>query len=79
MSERLPTPPLPRSEYFFERYPWNNKWFLVSIGMILSCFDFLAGPVILFPILFVVPIALLAWNCGLPTALKLGAFLAARR
>lgn len=79
MSERPPTLPLPRSEYFFERYPWNNKWFLVSIGLVVSCFDFLAGPVILFPILFVVPIALLAWNCGLPTALKLGAFLAVIR
>lgn len=79
MSERPSAPPLPRSEYFFERYPWNNRWFLVAIGMILSCFDFLAGPIILFPILFVVPVALLAWNCGLPTALKLGAFLAAIR
>ena len=72
MSERLPQPP---TEYFFERFPWNNRWILFSIALVVACFDFLAGPIVFFPILFVIPVALMAWNCGLRTALVLGAIL----
>ena len=72
MSEHLPPPP---TEYFFERFPWRNRWFLFSIGLVVSCFDSLATPFILFPVLFVIPVALMAWNCGLRTALVLGAIL----
>lgn len=72
MSER---PPLPQAEYFFERFPWNNQWILFGIALIMSCFDYLAGPLIFFPVLFVIPVVLMAWNCGLRTALLLGAFL----
>ena len=72
MSERLPPPP---TEYFFERSPWNNRWVLFSIALVVSCFDYLAGPIVFFPVLFVIPVALLAWNCGLRTALILGAIL----
>ncbi len=71
MSERLPPPP----DYFFERFPWNNRWILFLIALVVSCFDFLAGPVVFFPILFLIPVALMAWNCGLRTALGLGAVL----
>ena len=45
------------------------------MALVVSCFDFLAGPVVFFPILFVIPVALLAWNCGLRTALILGTIL----
>jgi hypothetical protein len=72
MSERLPPPP---TEYFFERFPWNNRWILFGVALVVSCFDYLAGPVVFFPILFVIPVALMAWNCGLRTALGLGAIL----
>ena len=72
MSERLPPPP---TEYFFERSPWNNRWILFSVALVVSCFDYLAGPIVFFPVLFVIPVALLAWNCGLRTALVLGAIL----
>ncbi|MDB6118593.1 MAG: hypothetical protein JWO08_2374 [Verrucomicrobiaceae bacterium] len=72
MSEYLPPPP---TEYFFERFPWNNQWILFSIALVVACFDFLASPILFFPILFVIPVALLAWNCGLRTALALGAVL----
>lgn len=72
MSGRLPQPP---SEYFFERHPWNNRWVLFSIALVVACFDFLAGPIVFFPILFVAPVALMAWNCGLRHALVLGAVL----
>jgi hypothetical protein len=65
----------PPSEYFFERFPWNNRWVLFSIALLLACSDFLARPVVLFPFLFVIPVALMAWNCGLRTALWLGAIL----
>lgn len=69
-----PAPQLP-SEYFFERYPWNNKGVLFFIALLMSCSDFLAGPVVFFPFLFVIPVTLMAWNCGLRTALWLGALL----
>jgi K+-sensing histidine kinase KdpD len=72
MSEPLPPPP---TEYFFERFPWNNRWILFAIALVVACFDYLAGPIVFFPILFVVPVALMAWNCGLRTALILGAIL----
>ncbi len=72
MSERLPPPP---TEYFFERFPWNNQWILFCVALVVSGFDYLAGPIVFFPILFVVPVALLAWNHGLRTALGLGALL----
>ena len=72
MSERLPPPP---TEYFFERSPWNNRWILFSVALVVSCFDYLAGPIVFFPVLFVIPVALMAWNCGLRTALVLGAIL----
>jgi hypothetical protein len=72
MSERLPTTP---TEYFFERYPWNHRWILFGIGLVVSCFDYLAGPILFFPVLFVVPVTLMAWNCGLRTAFKFGIIL----
>lgn len=72
MSERLPSPP---SDHFFERFPWNNRWILFAVALVVSCFDFLAGPMVFFPILFVIPVTLMAWNCGLRTALILGAVL----
>jgi hypothetical protein len=78
MSERLPqapTRPTPPTEYFFERFPWNNRWILFAIALVVSCFDFLAGPVVFFPFLFIIPVALLGWNCGLRSALILGAIL----
>ncbi|HYF37954.1 MAG TPA: hypothetical protein VD994_21810 [Prosthecobacter sp.] len=69
MTERSPPPP---ADYFFERLPWNNRWILFAIALLVSCFDYLASPIIFFPILFVIPVALMAWNCGLRTALILG-------
>lgn len=65
----------PPTEYFFERHPWNNQWVLFGFALVVSCFDYLAGPIVFFPILFVIPVALMAWNCGLRTALALGAVL----
>ena len=69
----------PPSEYFFEKYPWNDKRVLFCIALLMACCDFLAGPVVFFPFLFVIPVALMAWNCGLRTALKLGAVLCIMR
>lgn len=76
MGERpSPASPPPPTEYFFERFPWNNRWILFAFALGISCFDFFAIHVLLFPILFVIPVALMAWNCGLRTALVLGAIL----
>ncbi|WP_395753868.1 hypothetical protein [Prosthecobacter sp.] len=69
------TQPQPPSEYFFERYPWNNRAVLFCLALLMACSDFLAGPVVFFPFLFVIPVALMAWNCGLRTAMWLGAVL----
>lgn len=69
MSERLP--PI-QSPHFFERFPWNNRWILFGLGLVVSCFDFMGGQILMFPVLFVLPVGLMAWNCGLRTALKLG-------
>ncbi len=63
------------SEYFFERFPWNNRWILLGLGVVVSGFDFLATQTLMFPVLFLVPVLLMAWNCGLRTALVLGAAL----
>lgn len=65
----------PPSEYFFERYPWNNQRVLFFTALLMACSDFLASPIIFFPFLFVIPVALMAWNCGLRSALWLGALL----
>lgn len=74
--KRLSPPP---TEYFFERFPWNNRWLLFAVALVVSFFDFLAGPVVFFPFLFLIPVSLLAWNCGLRTALILGTILCAIR
>jgi hypothetical protein len=71
--------PPPPCEYFFERFPWNNRWILFGLAVLVSGFDFLATQVLLFPILFLIPVLLMAWNCGLRTALWLGAVLCAVR
>jgi len=67
--------PQPPSEYFFERYPWNDWRVLFLMALLMACCDFLAGPIIFFPVLFVIPVALMAWNCGLHTALRLAVVL----
>lgn len=72
MSQSVQSPP---SEYFFERFPWNNRWILLGLGLLVSGFDFMATQTLLFPILFLIPVLLLAWNCGLRTALILGGIL----
>lgn len=63
------------SLYFFERFPWNNRWVLFTLALGISFFDFHAGEILMFPVLFVLPVGLMAWNCGLRTALILGAVL----
>ncbi|MCF7789565.1 MAG: hypothetical protein K9N47_25805 [Prosthecobacter sp.] len=45
------------------------------MALLMACCDFLAGPIIFFPVLFVIPVALMAWNCGLRTALRLAVVL----
>lgn len=70
---------LPAAEYFFEHPPWNNVWMLFSVALLVSCFDFLAGPIVFFPILFLIPVSLMAWNSEMKKALWLGAILCAIR
>ena len=72
MSKAVQSPP---NEYFFERFPWNNRWILLGMGVVVSGFDYLATQTLMFPVLFLIPVLLMAWNCGLRTALMLGGVL----
>lgn len=78
MSERRPSPS-PSDEYFFERSPFNRLWVLFGVGLVVAACDFLTAPLVMFPILFIIPLALMAWNCGLRTTLCFGSILSAAR
>jgi hypothetical protein len=57
---------------------WAAPW-SVGIGGLMLFFDYLTGPYIQFPILFVFPVALLAWYRPCRWAIMLAAFLCAVR
>jgi K+-sensing histidine kinase KdpD len=50
------------SSFFFQRSPFDRQWFLFGLGLIILGADWLCGPGIAFPILFVIPVMLAAWN-----------------
>ena len=55
--------PVPaEKEYLFERAPWNRPWMWTLLVAAMLGADFLTGRYILFPILFVLPILLVAWH-----------------
>lgn len=50
----------PRS--FFQRPPWNRRLFWYALSTVLLYADYLCGPILLFPILFIFPVILAGWN-----------------
>ena len=67
------------SGYVFERSPWNRAWLWTLLSAAMLTADFFTGTYILFPILFVLPVMLVAWHRRLQAALALTAFLAFMR
>lgn len=64
---------------FFQRPPWNRRWFwYVAAALILDA-DYLCGPVVLFPILFIIPVILAGWNCARWDAIGIAVVLSAAR
>lgn len=64
---------------FFQRSPWSRRplWFVLAALILLL--DYLAGPVLLFPILFVFPVMLAAWNHARATAIAMAVALTTAR
>lgn len=62
-----------------QRPPWNRRWcwFLLSAAILAA--DYLCGPFLLFPILFIVPVMLAGWNRARRDAVAIALFLTAAR
>ena len=48
----------------FQRLPWSRRWFWFALAALILVADYLCGPVLLFPIFFIFPVMLAAWNCA---------------
>lgn len=55
---------MPMNARLFERPPWNQRWFLYLLAGLLIAVDYLVLPNQLFPLLFIFPVMLAAWNRG---------------
>lgn len=64
---------------FFQRPPWNRRWFWLVLSLIILVADYLCGPELLFPIFFGLPVMLAAWNCAQREAIFIAVFLTAAR
>lgn len=68
--------PAPRP---LKRHIWNSlgasKSFCIGLSIAILLLDFVTGPYIMFPIFFVIPVALAAWHHGLVFALVLSVIL----
>lgn len=76
--------PAPQSEEkairsFFQRPPWSQRWFWYVTSLVILGTDYLCGPLLLFPILFTVPVILAGWNCARRDAIFIALFLTAAR
>jgi hypothetical protein len=48
--------------HLFDRVPWSNALFWPLLAAAILLLDYVTGPLISFPILFVLPVALVAWH-----------------
>ncbi len=72
--------PLPKEPlHFFERAPWNRCWLSVAFAVFFAVIDYLSGPYLLFPVLYVLPVMLMAWNCHWRLAIGLALILSGAR
>ena len=75
----MSAPASAEKEYLFERAPWNRPWMWTLLVAAMLGADFLTGTYILFPILFIIPVMLVAWHSRLYAALILTAVLSFAR
>jgi K+-sensing histidine kinase KdpD len=73
-SPRPPLKPLP-----FTHPPWNSRWLWLLLALLLCLLDYRIGRHILFPVFFIVPVALAAWNRERSFAFLLALLLTAAR
>lgn len=63
----------------FTRAPWNQRWAWFLLALLISVLDYWIGRHILFPIFFIIPVALAAWNRARSVAFLLALLLTAAR
>jgi hypothetical protein len=63
---------LTTAEFWFERRPWNRLPTVLAVAGLMLLADWLTGPYIRFPALFILPVLMAAWNQGFFTAATLG-------
>ncbi len=63
----------------FQRPPWSRRWVWFALSAVILVADYLCGPVLLFPILFILPVMLAGWNCARREAIFIAVFLATAR
>ncbi len=64
---------------FFQRPPWSCRWLWFVLSAVILVADYLCGPELLFPVLFILPVMLAAWNCARREAVFIAVFLTAAR
>jgi hypothetical protein len=70
---KTPEPPV------FERGLWNQGWFMLVLCVVFLQIDWELVPLAVFPIVFVFPVMLVAWNRGIFFGLLAGGVLSASR
>jgi K+-sensing histidine kinase KdpD len=60
---------------FIEHPPWNQCWVWFAFGAVFAALDFIAGPLIQFPLFFILPIMFMAWTNGSKWAVILAVIL----
>ncbi len=63
---------LTAAEFWFERRPWNRLSTVLAVAGLMLLADWLTGPYIRFPALFILPVLIAAWNQGFFAAAALG-------
>lgn len=63
----------------FQRPPWSRRWLWFALAVLILVADYLCGPVLLFPIFFILPVTLAAWNCARREAVFIATFLTIAR
>jgi hypothetical protein len=64
--------PSASAQFWFERRPWNGRALWIALSATVISLDYLTGPYIMFPALFLPPVLLLAWNSGFGSSASLG-------
>ncbi len=63
---------LTTAEFWFERHPWKRLPTVLAVAGLMLLADWLTGPYIRFPALFILPVLIAAWNQGFFAAAAIG-------